>query len=109
MAGYAYILFCEGGFYYTGSTKYLEWRMTEHFCGKGANFTGKHPPEELVYCEEFDRIDHAYYREKQIQGWSRAKKQALINGELGELPNLSKCSNDSHSKNLGVASNNKDD
>lgn len=108
MAGYTYILLCEGGFYYTGSTKYLEWRMVEHFGGLGANFTRKHPPEELVYCEEFDRIDHAFYREKQIQGWSRAKKEALIKGELGELADLSKCSNDSHSKYLWTDSNNKD-
>lgn len=108
MAGYTYILLCEGGFYYTGSTKHLEWRIAEHFAGLGANFTRKHPPEELVYCEEFDRIDHAFNREKQIQGWNRAKKQALIKGEFGKLPNLSKCANDSNSKYLRAASNNKD-
>jgi putative endonuclease len=44
----------------------------------------------MVYFEEFDRIDHAFYREKQVQGWSRKKKEALIKGEFSTLPDLSK-------------------
>lgn len=35
---------------------------------------------KLVYCEEYDRVDEAFYREKQVQGWRRAKREALING-----------------------------
>jgi putative endonuclease len=58
--------------------------------GEGANFTKKHLPIELVYFEEYDRIDGAFKREKQIQGWSRKKKEALINGEFEKLPELSK-------------------
>ena len=41
----------------------------------------KRLPVELVYYEEYSRIDFAFYREKQIQGWRREKKEALINGE----------------------------
>ncbi len=88
--GYMYILKCANGCYYTGSTKYLERRLAQHQNGEGANFTKKHLPVQLVYFEEFDRIDHAFYREKQVQGWSRKKKEALINGEYEKLPELSK-------------------
>jgi putative endonuclease len=42
-----------------------------------------------VYIEETARIDEAYAREKQLQGWSRAKRIALIEGRLGDLPTLS--------------------
>ena len=51
---------------------------------------------ELVYVEEFSRIDEAFFREKQIQGWSRKKKEALINSDFEELHKLSECKNDSH-------------
>ena len=85
-----YILKCANGLYYTGSTHDLEKRLVEHQSGQGANFTRKHLPVELVYFEEYDRIDEAYFREKQIQGWSRKKKEALIKGELDKLPDLSK-------------------
>ena len=68
-----YILECANGSYYTGSTKNIELRLRQHQSGRGANFTLKHLPVELVYYEEFKRIDEAFYREKQIQGWSRKK------------------------------------
>ncbi|MBR4454097.1 MAG: GIY-YIG nuclease family protein [Bacteroidales bacterium] len=90
MKGYMYILLCDDGSYYTGSTNNLELRLKQHFAGEGANYTKKHPPVELLYYEEFDRIDEAFYREKQVQGWSRKKKEALINREYGKLPELSK-------------------
>lgn len=74
-------------------------RIQQHQSGEGANYTRKHLPIELVYYEEFQRIDEAFYREKQIQGWSRKKKEALINEEFGKLPKLSECKNKSHFKN----------
>jgi putative endonuclease len=43
----------------------------------------------LVYCEEFETVDQAFYREKQIQGWSRKKKEALIKERMESLPELS--------------------
>lgn len=73
MKGYFYILKCSDDSYYSGSTKNLELRLTQHQNGEGANHTKKHLPVELVYFEEFDRIDEAFYREKQVQGWSRKK------------------------------------
>ena len=83
-----YILKCADGSYYTGSTNDLELRLIQHQCGEGANHTRKHLPVELVYYEEYERIDEAFYREKQIQGWSRKKKEALINGMTDELKKL---------------------
>jgi putative endonuclease len=93
MKGYTYILLCSNGQYYTGSTNDLERRLAEHQNGEGANFTRKYLPVKLVYYEEFERIDDAFYREKQIQGWSRKKKEALIKGETGKLHSLSECKN----------------
>lgn len=91
-----YILLCSNGKYYTGSTNDLERRLAEHLNGEGANFTRKHLPVKLVYYEEFDRIDDAFFREKQIQGWSHAKKEALINGNTNKLHELACCRNGSH-------------
>ena len=69
---------------------------------------------KLVYFEEFQRIDEAFYREKQVQGWSRKKKEALIKSAAversrnpaqppvdptEELHKLSECTNESHFKN----------
>lgn len=76
MIGYMYILKCKNDSYYTGSTIDLEKRLKEHNDGLGSNHTKKYRPVELVYCEIFQRIDKAFYREKQIQGWSRAKKRS---------------------------------
>jgi putative endonuclease len=56
-------------------------------------------PVELVYYEEFDRIDDAFYREKQVQGWSRKKKEALIKGETNTLHELSECRNKTNYRN----------
>ena len=89
-------MLCSNGQYYTGSTNNLEKRIEEHQKGEGANFTRKHLPVELVYFEEFERIDEAFYREKQIQGWSRKKKEALINGKRNKLHKLSECKNETH-------------
>jgi len=92
MTGYTYILKCNDNSYYTGSTNDIDARLWQHQNGKGANYTKKRLPVELVYLEEFDRIDDAFYREKQIQGWGRKKKEALIKGVFEELPELAKCS-----------------
>ena len=75
MKGYMYILLCANGQYYTGSTNDLEHRLVQHQNGQGSNFTKKHLPVELVYYEEFQRIDEAFYKEKQVQGWRRKKKK----------------------------------
>ena len=84
-----YILECVDGTYYTGSTIDIESRIVQHQSGLGANHTKKRLPVKLIYYEVFQRIDYAFYREKQVQGWSRKKKEALINNNTKELPLLS--------------------
>jgi len=98
MKSYMYILLCSDGTYYTGSTKNLERRLEEHQNGEGANHTKKRLPVELIYVEEFARIDYAFYREKQVQGWSRDKKEALIKSDTNLLHKLAECKNESHYK-----------
>ena len=95
MKGYVYILKCANGSYYTGSTTDIERRLWEHQNGEGSNYTKAHLPVELVYVDEFPRIDDAYYREKQIQGWSRKKKEALIADNYEALHKFAECRNNS--------------
>jgi len=83
-----YILECADGSYYTGSTNDLELRLLQHQRGEGANHTKKRLPIKLIYCEAYDRVDDAFYREKQVQGWGRKKKEALIKGNPELLPEL---------------------
>lgn len=99
IAGYMYILRCANGAYYVGSTRDLDIRLQQHQDGTGAAFTRKHLPVTLVYFEAFQRIDEAYCREKQLKGWSRKKKEALINGEIDILHQLAECRNSSHYRN----------
>ena len=102
MKGYLYILQCVDGSYYTGSTTNIEFRLWQHQQGEGAKHTAKRLPVKLVYAEVFDRIDVAFYREKQVQGWSRQKKEALIAGEFNKLQTLAVCQNSSHCDGFDV-------
>ncbi len=88
MKGYMYILLCSDGSYYIGSTNNLELRLQQYQNGEGANHIKKRLPVKLIYYEEYERIDLAFYREKQVQGWSRKKKEALMNGTPELLPEL---------------------
>ena len=99
MKGYMYILECSDGSYYTGSTVDLGRRLAQHQAGEGANHTKKRLPVKLVYFEEFQYIADAFYREKQVQGWSRSKKEALINDTPEKLHELAKCMNETNFKN----------
>ena len=90
---YMYILQCADDSFYTGSTWDLEKRLWQHQNGEGANHTRKHLPVRLVYCECYDRVEDAYAREKQVQGWSRKKKEALIAADPSELHRLAVCLN----------------
>ena len=85
-----YILKCMDDSYYVGSTKNLELRLSQHQEGVGARYTARRLPVELVYSEEYDRVADAFKREKQVQNWSRAKREALIHGETDLLPALAK-------------------
>jgi len=88
--GFTYILECSDGSYYTGSTNNLELRLQQHNDGFGSKYTARRLPIKLLYYEKFARVDYAFYREKQIQGWNRKKKEALMNCADDLLPQLSK-------------------
>ena len=90
--GWAYIIECADGSYYVGSTVDLERRISEHNLGLGAKYTRllRRRPVRLVWSAQFDRIDDAFWFEKQVQGWSRAKRRALIEGRLQDLPELAR-------------------
>ena len=85
-----YILQCADGSYYVGSTWNLKKRIWEHNQGLGAKYTSRRLPVKLVFSEEFKSIADAYRREKQVQGWSRAKREALIRGDFDALPALAR-------------------
>ena len=107
--GFIYILQCADGSYYTGSTVDLERRLAQHQAGEGANYTKKRLPVKLVYYEKLARIDKAFYREKQIQGWSRKKKDALIAGRTDKLKKAAECMNETHWGNYEKKNNTEDD
>jgi putative endonuclease len=86
---YVYILQCRDRSFYVGSTWDLERRLSEHAEGLGAAYTRRRRPVQLVWHAFYDSIAEAYGFEKQVQGWSRAKREALIEGRLGDLPALS--------------------
>ncbi|KRB36997.1 GIY-YIG nuclease family protein [Microbacterium sp. Root180] len=87
---YMYILECSDRSLYVGSTRNLEHRLAQHGDGEGSAYTRTRLPVRLLYFETFDRVDEAYRREKQVQGWGRAKRLALVKGQLEMLPALSR-------------------
>ena len=91
MSGYAYIVQCSDGSHYAGSTTNLEERVRQHNDPElGASYTRTRRPVTLVWAGEFSTIAEAFAFEKQIQGWSRRKREALIRGDFAVLPALSR-------------------
>ncbi len=84
-----YILKCRDGSYYTGSTTDLQRRVLEHNNGQIAGYTFTRRPVTVVFCQEVSNLDQAFALERQIKGWSRAKKEALIAGDYSLLHDLS--------------------
>ena len=87
---WVYLLRCSDGSYYAGSTRDLERRLWQHNEGLGAEYTKRRRPVELAWAAEYDSVAHAFWIEKQIQNWSRAKREALIEGRFDDLPLLSR-------------------
>lgn len=76
------MLLCDKKTFYIGITQDLIKRINQHK-NKESFFTKKFSQLQLVYCERYATEKTAVDREKQLKGWSQAKKQLLINGELG--------------------------
>ena len=87
---WVYILECSDGSYYVGSTTHLEARLHQHRSGDGAAYTRWRRPVTLAWSHQFDRVDEAFNFEKRVQNWSRAKRQALIEGRFDDLPGLAR-------------------
>jgi putative endonuclease len=85
-----YILRCSDGSYYVGSTTDLDARVHQHNEGVGAQYTRRRRPVELVHAAQFDSKAEAFGMEKQVQNWSRAKREALIRGDFDVLPQLAR-------------------
>ena len=88
---HVYMLRCVDGSYYVGSARLgLERRLSEHNSGTYGGYTSKRLPVELVWSEHFLNITDAIAVERQIKGWSRAKKEALIRGDYATIHELAK-------------------
>ena len=90
MAFYGYILRCSDGSYYTGHTENLETRLAARQRGEISGYTSKRRPVELVFSEDLPTRQEAFERERQVKGWSRAKKEALLEEDWERLVQLAR-------------------
>jgi predicted GIY-YIG superfamily endonuclease len=87
---FVYILRCADGSYYTGSTSDLERRIVQHQSGYFKGYTSSRLPVELIWQQEFPTEHDAFVCERQIKGWTRAKKEALIHGDFDAIHEIVK-------------------
>ncbi|EKD56021.1 MAG: tRNA/rRNA methyltransferase [uncultured bacterium] len=79
MSYFVYIILCDNNRYYVGHTNNLESRFSRHLQKTGAKFTAQNKPIKILWQQEFNSEIEAIKREKQIKGWTKAKKEKLIN------------------------------
>jgi putative endonuclease len=91
MGAFVYMLRCADDSFYVGSATGddLSKRIGEHQSGAYRGYTWSRRPVELVWSEQFDRITDAIAAERQLKGWSRAKKAALTRGDWASIRKLS--------------------
>lgn len=89
MSFHVYMLTCSDGSFYVGHTDDLDARMAQHRSGEGSAWTRSRLPVELAWTESFPTRDEAFQCERQLKGWSRAKKNALVSGDTILLSILS--------------------
>ena len=95
MQFWTYMLRCADDSYYVGHTDDLEKRLAQHQDGSLRGYTAKRRPVTLIYAEVFDSRDEAFLRERQLKGWSRAKKAALASKDWGALRRYGRCAHPS--------------
>ena len=89
MAAWTYMLRCADGSYYVGCTTNIDARMGDHMAGTFGGYTASRRPVEMIWADEFPAVHDAIAAERQLKGWSRAKKEALARGDFDGLPGLS--------------------
>jgi putative endonuclease len=83
---FLYILRCADGSYYVGTTRgELDARLAEHDAGLFGGYTATRRPVELLFAQHFEVITDAIAAERQVKGWSRAKKEALMRGDWNRV------------------------
>lgn len=98
---YVYILKCADDSYYVGITNDIERRVLEHNEGTSqTSYTFNRRPVQLVFFETYNDFQVAEMWEKRLKGWSRKKKEALIDMNWEKLKEYSACQNDSHFTNF---------
>jgi predicted GIY-YIG superfamily endonuclease len=85
---FVYILRCSDGSYYVGHTDNIDQRIADHQAGKIDGYTSTRLPIALIFTQDFPTRDEAFIAERQIKGWSRKKKEALIRGDWATISNL---------------------
>jgi putative endonuclease len=89
LGAFVYMLRCRDGSYYVGTTRAaLEERIAQHDAGTFDGYTAGRRAVSLVFHQEFDYIADAIAAERQLKGWTRAKKEALIRGDYPALRRL---------------------
>lgn len=90
MSFYAYMLHCRGGYFHVGHTDDIDLRVAQHQSGYFPGFTRDHLPVRLVWCQDFPTRYEAISVERQVKGWNRAKKMALVRGDWERISALAK-------------------
>jgi predicted GIY-YIG superfamily endonuclease len=90
MSFWVYILHCADNSYYTGHTDNLEERISKHKAGDLEGYTSTRLPVRLVFSEQFPTREEALTCERQIKGWNRKKKEALMRGDWAEISQLAR-------------------
>jgi len=93
---WTYILQCADGSYYVGHADDLNARMAAHGVGTASAYTAKRRPLTLRWAADFQDRDAAFFLERKLKGWSRAKKEALMRGDWSALPGLAKSRSAAH-------------
>jgi putative endonuclease len=90
-AYFVYMVRCSDRSFYVGITNNPDYRLAQHNLGiDSKSYTFSRRPVELVHSSEFRQVDDAIRWEKQLKGWSRAKKQALARDDWAAIHELSR-------------------
>ena len=93
MTFWVYILRCADGSYYTGHTDNLESRISQHHSGELGGYTATRKPLQLVFSQPCGTREEALSAERQVKGWSRKKKEAMMRGDWEEVSRLARSGN----------------